>query len=68
VAYFASSTIGYELRSPGMWQLRMAEAEIAAGDPKAAKRRIQRAIVEEPNDRGVRERAAYLIKTLPPER
>ena len=36
-------TVTYELRSPGMWELRVAEGELARGDVEAATARIARA-------------------------
>lgn len=42
-AAFAWGTYGYELRSPAMWELRVAEAEVLRGDRAAAAARIERA-------------------------
>lgn len=53
-------TIAYDLRHPGLWELRVAEGEAVRGDGGAARERIGRALAVEPDCPAVRERATYV--------
>ncbi|MEM6960610.1 MAG: hypothetical protein AAF550_02560 [Myxococcota bacterium] len=60
-------TGSYELRHPGMWELRVAEGEIGRGDIKAAASRIKRARELEPESALIQSRIDYLKQMRKPE-
>lgn len=58
-------TVGYELRHPGMWELRVAESELRRGAKKQAEMRITRALDLGSDDPAVRRRVAMLQRMFP---
>ncbi len=71
-AVLSYRTMAYELAYPGMWHLRVAEAEAMRGDLEATGLRIQKALEAEPASAEVRMRIKYIIgitrgRLVPPE-
>lgn len=64
VAYFGWATHAYRLSYPAMWELRVAEAAVIAGDREEAFRRLDRAHAMAPSDPPIVERARYVTSML----
>ncbi len=64
IGYFAWATLSYRLGYPAMWELRVAEAAVIAGDREEAFRRLDRAHAMAPSDPPIVERARYVASML----
>lgn len=70
--FLSYRTLTYELVHPGMWHLRVAEAEAVRGDTEAVASRVRKALEVEPNNAEVQARVRYIIgitrgRPIPPE-
>jgi hypothetical protein len=54
-------TMTYELAHPGLWEIRVAQADARLGDVDSVRRRVRRALELEPNDEHVRLAAEALL-------